>query len=183
MILSLTAENSDHLADDEYLEISSEKIQSIVDQIDEKSPKDIYDRIHKTLMKIDELMDYDLSMLASDSLNQPIKASKIIERKSGVCGHYSLLATSLLRAQGIPTRIAGGYVISSDPPEAHAWIEINVNGKNWVPIEPQAGVLLPLKNRIYVPLKTTSLRRDENGNLMKGLFVPTRLSQLKITPF
>ena len=70
---------------------------------------------------------------------------------TGVCSNYSHLATALLRAAGIPARLASGYALSkpySIEPDggylstdwgqgSHAWIEVYYPSLGWVPYDPQ----------------------------------------------
>ncbi len=69
----------------------------------------------------------------------------------GVCSNYSHLAVALLRAAGIPARLASGYAlekeynlptgggyIKTDWGEgSHAWIEVYYPSLGWVPYDPQ----------------------------------------------
>ncbi len=58
---------------------------------------------------------------------------KTLESKKGVCYDYSALLGTLLRAQGIPTRMIKGYVIyeGASTPVFHAWNEV-WTGSEWV---------------------------------------------------
>nr|WP_320012398.1 transglutaminase domain-containing protein [uncultured Desulfobulbus sp.] len=72
--------------------------------------------------------------------------------RRGVCSNYSQLAIALLRAVGIPARLAegvaisrpytlptanGGYVQVSWGQGPHGWIEVYYPSLGWVPYEPQ----------------------------------------------
>ncbi len=68
--------------------------------------------------------------------------------KEGVCRHYAASATMLYRALGIPARYTIGYRgdiskentwtdVTAD--NAHAWVEIYVNGIGWVMRDPTYG--------------------------------------------
>ena len=87
------------------------------------------------------------------------------ESHRGYCVHFASAATLLLRTQGIPARYVSGY--SADVPStsyitagvesvyatmvmdsnAHAWVEIYLNGYGWYPVE-------------VTPATTTNLPRD-----------------------
>lgn len=67
----------------------------------------------------------------------------LTQSKEGVCQHFATAATMVYRAFGIPARYTVGfvgsvqegsttYLTSSD---AHAWVEIYVDGLGWVPME------------------------------------------------
>ena len=59
--------------------------------------------------------------------------------KQGVCRHYALTATMMLRALGVPARYTYGYLVSVDgvnfaevtEDDAHAWVEVYVDGLGW----------------------------------------------------
>ena len=68
--------------------------------------------------------------------------------KSGICQHYAAAATMLYRALGIPARFTVGYatdieagvdadVMGSD---AHAWVEIYIDGIGWKEVEVTGGI-------------------------------------------
>ena len=75
----------------------------------------------------------------------------LFERKAGYCQHFALCATLMYRLYGVPARYATGY--RADPSEfkemgygdyyyailsdadAHAWVEIFIEGYGWTPVE------------------------------------------------
>lgn len=67
----------------------------------------------------------------------------LLKAKEGVCQHFATAATMLYRAFGIPARYTVGFVATVEPNgetrltarDAHAWVEIYVDGLGWVPIE------------------------------------------------
>jgi transglutaminase-like putative cysteine protease len=65
----------------------------------------------------------------------PALAMKIADTYS-----YSLLATALLRAAGIPALPVKGYLVDPSRNAArHAWVEFYVYGLGWVPMDPVLG--------------------------------------------
>jgi len=71
-----------------------------------------------------------------------MSASEILEAGSGVCSDYSILYTALLRAAGIPARLAAGipvYTMLYEPGKeldiGHAWVEVKIPGYGWVPVD------------------------------------------------
>ncbi|MFH1056360.1 MAG: transglutaminase-like domain-containing protein [Candidatus Micrarchaeota archaeon] len=73
---------------------------------------------------------------------QPSSADVFIQRK-GVCNQYAHLDMALLRAAGIPSRFAAGWVYSGKEWAPHAWVEVLIGGK-WIPADPtynEAGLL------------------------------------------
>ncbi|WP_145196380.1 DUF3488 and transglutaminase-like domain-containing protein [Planctomycetes bacterium Poly30] len=79
---------------------------------------------------------YDTSLLS------PERCLTLLERGAGSCSHFASLAAILLRLQGIPTRIAIGYLASEPLPDengflvrsndGHAWIEVHFEDLGWL---------------------------------------------------
>ena len=67
--------------------------------------------------------------------------------KTGVCRHYAMAATMVYRALGIPARYTTGFVtetvesgwVAVTNMDAHAWVEVYVDGFGWKPIEVTGG--------------------------------------------
>lgn len=65
----------------------------------------------------------------------------------GYCIHFATAGTLLLRMQGIPARYVTGYVVQLDSrgrgqaldSDAHAWVEIYLDGYGWYPVEMTPG--------------------------------------------
>jgi hypothetical protein len=55
-----------------------------------------------------------------------------LERRRGDCTEYAYLAVALARANGIPARMVGGYVIDRNaapkPEDYHNWAEVHIDG-------------------------------------------------------
>ncbi len=74
----------------------------------------------------------------------------LFETRRGYCGHYASAFAVLMRAAGIPARVVTGYfggaynryadywiIRQSD---AHAWVEIWIDGQGWMRIDPTAAI-------------------------------------------
>lgn len=76
------------------------------------------------------------------------------QNKKGYCTHFATTAVLLFRMKQIPARYVGGYVVKPEQferqkkgtyyaevtgEEAHAWAEIYLSGKGWIPIETTPG--------------------------------------------
>lgn len=65
----------------------------------------------------------------------------------GICQHFAASGTMLFRALGIPARYTTGFVTSVKQSattivtnkEAHAWVEVYLDGKGWIPVEVTGG--------------------------------------------
>lgn len=65
-------------------------------------------------------------------------ASEILRTKEGVCRDYSILAATLARAAGLPTKVVTGAVFFEGAFYYHAWIEV-WTGIGWQPFDPTLG--------------------------------------------
>ena len=69
--------------------------------------------------------------------------------REGICQHFAMAATTMYRSMGIPARYVTGYAQQTVQDEwvdvtvlqAHAWVEIYIDGFGWVPQEVTAGGL------------------------------------------
>lgn len=65
----------------------------------------------------------------------------------GYCVHFATAGTLLLRLQGIPARYVSGYAVQLDQrgrgsvqdSDAHAWVEVYIDGCGWYPVEMTPG--------------------------------------------
>lgn len=90
---------------------------------------------------------YDLKYDRSLDGEENIVVAFLDEYKTGICQHYASAATMLYRTLGIPARYTIGYVadakagidteVTSD--NAHAWVEIYLDGIGWVQVEVTGG--------------------------------------------
>lgn len=71
--------------------------------------------------------------------DQPITvAREPIDRVQGICRHYTLLHTALLRAHDVPSRVRCGFSTYFDPIQRYDhWITERWNGERWVRDDPQ----------------------------------------------
>ncbi|MFL9710109.1 DUF3488 and DUF4129 domain-containing transglutaminase family protein [Methylobacillus sp. Pita1] len=74
----------------------------------------------------------------------------LFSSKRGFCEHYASSFAYLMRAAGIPARIVTGYQGGETNPvgqylivrqsDAHAWVEVWLEGRGWVRLDPTAAV-------------------------------------------
>ena len=70
--------------------------------------------------------------------------SFIFDTKSGYCVHFASAMVLMLRDAGIPARYVSGYMHKTESKnvmgsEAHAWVEVYIEGLGWMTFEPTAG--------------------------------------------
>ena len=83
----------------------------------------------------------------------------LIENPEGYCSHFATAFVLLARAEGFPARYVQGFCIPLEnggetkvyASMAHAWPEVYIEGRGWIPFEPTPGYGI---NR-YVAEKTT----------------------------
>lgn len=75
------------------------------------------------------------------------------ESRQGYCMHYASAAAMMLRAMGVPARLATGYIMFQGDSylvgnlyyakvkdsRAHAWVEVYLDGMGWFPVEVTKG--------------------------------------------
>ncbi len=74
----------------------------------------------------------------------------LFSTRRGFCGHYASAYATLMRAGGVPARVVTGYLGGEWNPigrsyivkqsDAHAWVEIWLDGRGWVRVDPTAVV-------------------------------------------
>ncbi len=93
----------------------------------------------------------------------------LFESRRGFCEQIATATAILLRLQGIPARVATGYVPSERDPisgvwisrarDAHAWVEVPFPNLGWVAFDPTASV----------PLAGETTRASIGGDLLRGI--------------
>ena len=105
---------------------------------------------------VSRLIPYDQNFDSIPAEQQDIVSYFLTEMDSAICQHYAAAATMLYRALGIPARYCVGYVAETvenewteiGPESAHAWVEIYVDGKGWIPVEVTNGYATEVRDRL-----------------------------------
>jgi len=87
---------------------------------------------------VNDYLEYDLACWGEVN-----PAQVVFEEQRGVCVEFSHLFISMARSAGLETRYVSGYVLAPSW-QPHAWVEVNVPGYGWLPVDPtfnQAGIL------------------------------------------
>ena len=100
----------------------------------------------RTARLLDTLAVYDPDTPAMPDDYTDFVAS-FLESGRGYCIHFATAGTLLLRMQGIPARYVTGYVArlgangrgEAMDSDAHAWVEVYIDGYGWYPVEMTPG--------------------------------------------
>lgn len=160
---------SDYLVPERFVESDAPEIVSLARQLkrpdDMQTGKAIYDWLTSNLTYA--------GFIAADR-----GALQGLRERKGDCTEYAYLAAALARANGIPARVVGGYVLDRDsviqPDAYHNWAELYLDGawriadaqrKTWL-VHPDRYVAF----RILAPLKESPLgtahRFKAQGNIL-----------------
>ncbi len=79
----------------------------------------------------------------------------LFETREGFCEQFASAAAVLLRAAGVPARLVVGYAAGTTSDggrllrgeDAHAWIEVEFDGRGWVDVDPTGGTRLSADSR------------------------------------
>ena len=77
----------------------------------------------------------------------------LFDSRAGFCEHFAAAEAVMLRSLGIPSRIATGFAVTDEvidtqgwsvvrDSDAHAWVEVWIEGHGWVSSDPTAGSVL-----------------------------------------
>lgn len=98
----------------------------------------------------------------------------ILEKREGYCAYFATAFVLLARAEGFPSRYVQGFCVPSVSGDetpvysdmSHAWPEVYIEGKGWIPFEPTPGFAanryLPEKENTDSDMKTSYIRRTES---------------------
>lgn len=73
-------------------------------------------------------MTYDKQKAATVQSGYLPDVDLVLSSKTGICFDYAAVMTSMLRAQGIPTKLVIGYAGNA----YHAWVSIYIEGTGWI---------------------------------------------------
>lgn len=129
---------------DTYTTVDIETYNFMQDIIREQSFSASDDEIiGKVARYIQNAAEYNLDYKTEMDNESNVVIAFLSEYKEGVCRHYASAATLLYRSLGIPARYTVGFlgkttagsVTEVTAAQAHAWVEVYVNGIGWVNVE------------------------------------------------
>lgn len=103
-----------------------------------KKSSELVGAMQTDLQKVDAVYKYIINNITYDDAKAQQVVSKsytpvvdsVLQTKKGICYDYSAVLATMLRSQGIPTKLITGYVSPSGT--YHAWNEVYINGVGWV---------------------------------------------------
>jgi len=113
---------------------------------------------------------YTLTPTAPETETADVLSSFLFETKDGYCTHFATAAAALLREYGFPTRFCEGYIAGNFTPvysdicdskystyvlddNAHAWIEVYIDGFGWMQYETTPQYAAPMYDPDYEELE------------------------------
>ncbi len=116
-----------------YWEIDDGTVQELSQRIAEKSKSDeAYSRIAMKAVRE--------HMKLKTHLDTRLGAARAALEREGDCDEHADLFISLTRAVKIPSRRVIGHLFRGNPePEPHAWCEVFLKDKGWIPVDPALG--------------------------------------------
>ena len=103
----------------------------------EKDPEYAIDGLVESLAFFIQGFVYDYIANKQEGKTDQLEATQIIRTKSGDCKHHAILTAALLRASGIPARVATGlaYRYETNTFSGHAWAQAYIDWK-WIDLDP-----------------------------------------------
>jgi transglutaminase-like putative cysteine protease len=104
-------------------------------------------------------------------------ATATLESRQGDCTEHSVLASALLKANGIPARLVDGVIAFDGKIGYHEWVEAFVDGEGWLPVDPTFGEPEAGPNRV----KFITGSSDPSDLMAMGLSAAQAFRGLKVT--
>ena len=151
-----------------YYDFSSQEVAALIQKIRKKNLPTQSEVIAEILKTIQVSMTADQNVVKNPEFNSIQTASETLRKKKGVCGDFSSVFIALARGLGVPARMIYGMMLQENSLDliGHAWVEVSIESRPWLPIEPQMPAFIPL-SRGYFPLAVFHhLERPKGENLI-----------------
>lgn len=135
--LILRSGNDSDLESNEVFNTQNAEIQRVKTLILSKKPRNNKEKAQYILDYISANFTYDQELAESDNKSYRFTVDELLERKKGICTHFSILFVTLARSLGIESRVIAGLVLSPESAMGHAWVEFELYQGLWVAIDPQ----------------------------------------------
>ncbi len=124
---------AEFLAPSQYLQSDDERVKEHADKAagDSKDPAQIARRMEKYVHEKLDTKNFSTAMAS---------AGEVARTLEGDCTEHAVLLAAMLRAKGIPSRVAVGlvYVDTLSAFGGHMWTEANLDG-HWIPLDATLG--------------------------------------------
>ena len=147
-------------------------------------PSGVWSRAQEIVRHVSESAVYSLNTPKMPVGTKDFAMWFLEESDSGYCIHFATAATVLLRAAGIPCRYVTGYLVYAqanrtvevENRNAHAWVEVFIDGVGWVPLEPtpSAGITETAAPETTAPPQTEIDTEPVTGPTEDTLTAPTQ---------
>ena len=123
-----------------YWDYSNASVQKVIEEINETTGSDnVYDIIYGTIDWFSTNMVYREH---EDYPTARLRASQILEKRYGVCRHFTDAFVAIMRGFGVPTNLMDGLIFYDMGGSVgvifgggHAWCEVYMPNVGWVPVE------------------------------------------------
>lgn len=93
-----------------------------------------FEKISSIFDYVTSNISYDYDKASSVTSGYLPDISSILSSKKGICFDYASVFAAMCRAQGIPTKLATGYVNQNSSMVYHAWNYVYTQEKGWVTV-------------------------------------------------
>lgn len=170
-----------------YLDVPEEEKEAVNKLIfneatwDETAAASQYAVISRVRTMLNTLASYSETPAAPDA-SKPFTQWFLADARSGNSAYFATVATLALRSEGIPARYVEGYradmddvaaaysnntSLSLDASDAHAWVEVYLNGAGWTPVEVTPGFYSQTVEADQV-IDVNEARSNGSGNVMQS---------------
>ena len=119
------------------------------------------DRVKSVYNYIITTIKYDHPKASNVSTSYVPDPDVILSTQKGICFDYACLMATMLRSQGVKTKIVFGYAGS----EFHAWNEVYIAGQGWIAVGiPSNGGWKRLDSTFGVSASAAELEKDSKYN-------------------
>ena len=138
-----------------FLDYPAEQLPELTAFLDDSGFRqgDLYDSVYDVLTYLQKTATYNLKV-ESTPRGKDFVEYFLFESHEGYCAHFASAAVLMLRYLGVPARYATGYSVSASEfsgmaggeymavvrdRQAHAWVEVYLDGVGWIPVEVTPG--------------------------------------------
>lgn len=93
-----------------------------------------FDKVSAIFKYVTDNISYDTSKASSVTSGYIPDISSILNSGKGICFDYASVFAAMCRAQGIPTKLAIGYVKQSNGMVYHSWNYVYTKEKGWITV-------------------------------------------------